>query len=1059
MDTAMPPSQLLDPYAHGITSGYSDLATTFLGPQPILEKATPWAKKDVAKWNFPDAYWNKSEYLRDTTEDWMFTANQTWYTQRIMPWFKTNDIHIQWENWENNAFYMGITPEQSASNVVTQKRNIRQASMVRRGIGAEFEQGFLTTVTGRASFVASIAQIGRSVQETANVEVIRALLSCHRWQQMYHRKYGIIRDNDIDEYHRRRAERFMCAQKSDTGLETLNVQIDAEMEKYQANANVWIMGREVSDYCTVVPETKIWYMFGGQEAVDRLNGKQQGPSAQAGTMGTVDSLMPLRMIQDTPVFLAKSFYVDSVGSLDLLSRTVEVGVFNIMVDRTYNYNEYLSKSRDIRVYDNDNDDWAEITLEKAIRKCIIWGTNGDVADPFSGIGARLGRAQVTDDNVEGRDDFLRYGTFRSTDQPKAQHAHQDVAYIGDLDERWFTQTQMQAAGKTVYNALKRAYPKQLELAEKAIYESNDSGSVKFTDAPDMNEADRTKYGDKLFSLLEQMLGSDNVFFRNSTLQAPVELEPQTSINSSKQLWRAFAKAGYFAAKVPGIVRLDAPVVSAEATASEEASHRGFFSGYLASAIQSPAYVERFNAIANNSDMSFGDRVVAVKTMMLDLHKSEPNAIPGYQSKQHLERYIDTKVANYERTIEEARALRSGTPSSRVASASAGVEYFQIGTELPNGYTYLNSHEESKARGAAIQCPTSLRAFPFLTHLFEQVGGDSSSGGRGMGGRMAGIGAPQPGTRARTRGEQEVDATGKTGAQRTSDRLLERFNNLDHRIEMIGKGSAPTLIKWLSILFLGSRFNRDRFVSFAANDIYVPAGFLLIRAHATYRTRYGIKCAAGGATGYTFIGNSDMQLEQEAIRKVGVMHYTAYLSAIVINPKNVYVVEDMFCSGYLGGMGVDFWDRDEYARHSNNRKLKSIVCTMLPPNMENKLANKIDIRGKFYTEADMRLVDTDRFNKGCYPGAARTAALMGWWDPIRKGRAAADQASRSRKVAINWICWQGVQFHWNSKIEDWGQPTPEQGSFGNKVYPGCAAVRNGELRYLRTPTYLGSQTIH
>ncbi len=133
--------------------------------------------------------------------------------------------------------------------------------------------------------------------------------------------------------------------------------------------------------------------------------------------------------------------------------------------------------------------------------------------------------------------------------------------------------------------------------------------------------------------------------------------------------------------------------------------------------------------------------------------------------------------------------------------------------------------------------------------------------------------------------------------------------------------------------------------------------------------------------------------------------------------------------------------------------------MLPPNMENKLANKIDIRGKFYTEADMRLVDTDRFNKGCYPGAARTAALMGWWDPIRKGRAAADQASRSRKVAINWICWQGVQFHWNSKIEDWGQPTPEQGSFGNKVYPGCAAVRNGELRYLRTPTYLGSQTIH
>lgn len=107
------------------------------------------------------------------------------------------------------------------------------------------------------------------------------------------------------------------------------------------------------------------------------------------------------------------------------------------------------------------------------------------------------------------------------------------------------------------------------------------------------------------------------------------------------------------------------------------------------------------------------------------------------------------------------------------------------------------------------------------------------------------------------------------------------------------------IKYLAILYLGARYNRDRFLSFAADDIYVAAGFLLMRANATYKTRYGIKCMAG-KIGYTMIGHGNMMIEHEAARKVGFMHYTTYLSAVVTHPKNVYVVEDLFCEKYLGG---------------------------------------------------------------------------------------------------------------------------------------------------------------
>jgi hypothetical protein len=185
MDTNLAPSQKFDFYAHGVASGMTDIFTPFLGPAPREQKTSPYAKKSTAKWNMPEAYIGSNEYLRDTVEDYMLTAQWDWYTERILPWYKTDEIHLQWSEWENNPHYMGITPHQTTSKVVTQRRTVRRASIVRRGIAAEFENDFVATPLGRTSFMASLAQMARSVQETANVEVLRALLNCHRFQQVH----------------------------------------------------------------------------------------------------------------------------------------------------------------------------------------------------------------------------------------------------------------------------------------------------------------------------------------------------------------------------------------------------------------------------------------------------------------------------------------------------------------------------------------------------------------------------------------------------------------------------------------------------------------------------------------------------------------------------------------------------------------------------------------------------------------------------------------------------------------------------------------------------------
>ena len=84
--------------------------------------------------------------------------------------------------------------------------------------------------------------MGRAVQETANIEVLRALLGCHRYQQVYLRKHNIIKDGELDAWLDRKAERFMISQKDDFGLEKINTLIDQDLEAYQAEADVWILG-------------------------------------------------------------------------------------------------------------------------------------------------------------------------------------------------------------------------------------------------------------------------------------------------------------------------------------------------------------------------------------------------------------------------------------------------------------------------------------------------------------------------------------------------------------------------------------------------------------------------------------------------------------------------------------------------------------------------------------------------------------------------------------------------------------------------------------------------
>lgn len=1010
------PSQQFDFYSAGLASGVQDIYSPFLGPSPRVPEGNPYDKRNTAKFNLPEDKMGKSLYLRDTMEDFMLTAKWTFWTERIMPWYRTDQIHVQWTEWENNPAYMGVVPHQTTSRVVTQRRTIRKASIIRRGIAAEFEEGFIKTDLGRTSFWASLKQMARSVQETANVEVLRALMHCHRFQQNYTLKYGIVQKDDLDAWLERKAERFMISQKHEKGLEVMNNFIDREQEQWGGKANVWILGREIMDYCSLIPPGKTWYYLGGQEAVDRLNGRPEGRQAVGDTMGNIDSLQPIRMIKDTPVFIAKSYAVEGIGKAELLSRITEIGIYNLMVDRTKDYHSYRTEGRAIRVYNNDRDGWSDIQLIDAIRNCGMWNDDaeGTLYNPFTG--ARNGHIGSDDDQ-----DFL-------SKRVGGGGARVNIDVIGDMDTRFLDTTDLLNAGQTLIQSL--AF--------------HDRGRM-----PDVHAALQTgnaaQYGEILARLRDLVGGDRNPLFGVGgtladyfpTLQGQRAGEVAANGLVYRPAFRGAAQGrptrGGPAAS-SGIMNLGATVQT-------------WFDEVLGAAVPD-SHKTRFQTIASAADQSWETRSQQVKALVVEANAADPNSTGRLKTKAD----IDKWHAGCEKQLRKeigADVAPASIGTSATPAAGAKIEYLHANQPLPEGYEW--------AGPALPPLGSSLTSFPGLAKSLQnlQQGAGAQRGGSNGGRRLIGgylqqaPGAPYaPGQQEQARQDASIaqgSGLGFAGAA-LANRIPEGFEMLDEQVRKIWQAGVPTYLKMAATCIACMPVTRQRLEALARNHVAIPFGFLLFRPHCTYKTRFGIKCAANGETGYTMFGNSNFMLAHEAARMVGMMHYTAYLSAVVLYPKNVFVVEDLWCERYLGGMGVTFWKPERYQQAQANRRAASIICVPLPPSIK-ELEEKIDIRGRWYTEYEMGLVTQDRYDRPLYPGAARMNDRFKWYDNVRKDRG----ANRGR-VAMNYVCWQGMEWYYNTKTGTWDDFTVESGNMGPKVYPGCGKVRNGQMMHLEDPGY-------
>ncbi len=946
MDTNLPISQL-DPLAQGHFTGVGDAYLPFLGPRPTLQRTDAYEKRNTAIWDMPEAYKGRNLVLRDTIEELMFTANQTYLTKYILPWQPTDDVNMVWEQFEANAHLLDLTPYQTTSHAVTQKRSIRRAQLVRRGIQAEFEADFMKTALGRVTFLAALGQITRSVQETVNADGIVTLAASHRYQQQFWREAGIPSEQLLKMYLEQDRERFAIVQKTKNGLEKL----DAEMKK-----DMWKIGADqTADYALLIPEEiaifttlarneKTDYYIAGQQGPDRVNNAPGGVVAKDNTMGSLDRLEPLHMVRNTPVFIVKNLKVENVSDQESqqLTRTRQIGEYVTLLDDISDYSEYRTNHRSILMYNEDIDDMTKITIQDCIENCGLWEADGNLKPLDYGGSSAVSRRDLDDD-------FL---TFLSPADGQTRRA--PVEFMFDIAKEYLSIKKIVGAGETLLNSVRQRYGNVDAIND--MFKQANSAPMAY---------DKAAF-DSLGSALLQIVGVDGLF--------------QGATTQNVFTWLA---GGNMAGVQMRGDRNDDPL-----------NNRGTF---VATPIDN-AFVKAISHMIPATKKDEIEPILAssehtlekgekLREKVIEYVKSK---VPGvkFKDEQSVHTWYDDRVNQYKGLKEsEVGSTSSRTPTSPIAG------YMPRGLDLSDTlykYVYPESAQSATSHVDGLLpiheaiCKANAARASAASGSYENIES------RGQGEGLAGIG-------------QFYTNTYQSRREANTGFDVNRYRTLEVHLAELARSGASNLVKFFARAWLMTKVNKQNLLSLADHDVAVGLNFLILRSHMQYRTRGIIKCAQHGKTGITPIGHSDLSIGHETNRKLAQIHYTTHFRSVITQPKNVYVQPDVYVQECEGGAGCRFYDVETYTAMNNDELNNSLICVAVPVT-ETIFPSPLDISGRFYTDFGTGAVPRLHQERLHYSSAARYCAMYNF---LKSNKVGSDVPQMTPgKNHINRVCYQG-----------------------------------------------------
>jgi len=337
--------------------GTTDFASYF-GPTNGDIRTNPYDKFGYTNFDLPDAYKGRNMFLRDTIDGFIMEDN-TWFTTVCLPYVRTDEHHFVWNEWHFDTHLVGRVPEEGISRLIRSSKRSFKESTVRRGIAFQLEHGFMNTAEGRQQYVMNLNQIKQSVQETANHDVIAAILNARRYDKEWEKKHGVLQ-KPFTVLNRREVSQWAVAQKHPNGLDILHEEFKQRLARWNVKPNMWIFPPKLCLYLTMVPPEKTEFGIAGPSGPAKL---EAGPAA----------LTTFRGVQ---VYETRLFDVyEGDLPIDLLRRNQTIGEYNVMDDPFHHstldkYGKYNTNMRDIVVYNEDDDQWARISFIEALKSVV-----------------------------------------------------------------------------------------------------------------------------------------------------------------------------------------------------------------------------------------------------------------------------------------------------------------------------------------------------------------------------------------------------------------------------------------------------------------------------------------------------------------------------------------------------------------------------------------------------------------------------------------------------------------------------------------------------------------
>ena len=223
-------------------------------------------------------------------------------------------------------------------------------------------------------------------------------------------------------------------------------------------------------------------------------------------------------------------------------------------------------------------------------------------------------------------------------------------------------------------------------------------------------------------------------------------------------------------------------------------------------------------------------------------------------------------------------------------------------------------------------------------------------------------------------------------------------------------------------------------------IHLPLKILLFRPCMTYNMATAVLLKGGEELGNTLHGHHDFQLTDDVIHKTHIGHYTFYSKSVVREPKNMYLAEDVYCTGYEGGENTKFVNNADELQSRITHATPSIVAHIIPYSSASNMHTCISVTGSM-SHHELNVADRENSD---YPGPAISAELV-------HGGESKTVELEEDDMRINGLCFRGSERHYNQVSGQYDAVHHNTGHWGPNVYDGCGSVRLGMYAHLKQVT--------